>query len=196
MYIVNSEKWGFERPGFAWQVKGCRCSGLLEYEAGGTYQSHSPLFLTVMSHQRTVSGITILSDDFVRRVLEDVDNAALATKDLVGKAKSSIGSLSNINVIEGMGKAAPILRAMIDYAPCKRGKRYAACAILCCDNEKPKLVNDANDWVRFLLLPCRSPVFFSQMPQLPQPTRFKFSCTVTRIQESDPSPLGLFYPDP
>ena len=121
-----------------------------------------------MSHQRTVSGITILSDDFVKRVLEDVDNAALATKDLVGKAKSSIGSLSNINVIVGMGEAAPILRAMIDYAPCKRGKRYAACAIICCDNEIPKLVNVANDWVKFLLLPCRSHVFLSQMHQFPQ----------------------------
>jgi len=123
-----------------------------------------------MSYQRTVSGastLTILSDDFVKRVLEDVDNASLATKDLVRKAKSYIGSLSNINVIEGMGEAAPILRAMIDHAPCERGQRYAACAIICCDNEKLQLVNVANDWVKFLLLPC-SYIFLSQMHQLPQ----------------------------
>jgi hypothetical protein len=46
--------------------------------------------------------MTMLSDDFVKRVLEDVDNAALATKDLVPNAKSYIGSLSNINMIEGI----------------------------------------------------------------------------------------------
>ena len=124
----------------------------------------SHLFLTVMSHQRTVSSnstLTVLSDEFVKRVLEDIDNASLATKDLVRKAKSYIASLSKINVIEGMGEAAPILRAMIDHAPCERGQRYAACAIICCDDEIPQLVNLANDWVKFLLLPCRSPVFLS-----------------------------------
>jgi hypothetical protein len=120
-----------------------------------------------MSHQQT-STFTILSEDFVKRVL-DVDNADLATEDLVRKAKSYIESLSNIDVIEGMGEAAPILRAIIDYAPCDRGQRYAACLIICCDNEKPQLVNVANDWVRFLLLPCKSPLFLSQMHQLPQP---------------------------
>ena len=132
--------------------------------------SCSPLFLTVMSHQRTVSStLTVLSDEFVKRVLEDIDNASLATKDLVRKAKSHIASLSNIDVIEGMGEVAPILRAVIDHAPCERGQRYAACAIICCDNEIPQLVNVAYDWVKFLLLPCRYPVFLSQMHQLPQP---------------------------
>ena len=100
----------------------------------------SPWFLTVMSHQRTVSGastLTILSDDFVKRVLEDVENHALATNDLVQKAKSYIGSLPAIDVIEGMGEVAPILLAMINHAPCGRGRRYAACAIICCDGEKP-----------------------------------------------------------
>ena len=127
-----------------------------------------------MSHQRTVSGastLTILSDDFVKRVLEDVENPALLTDDLVRKAKSYIASVSAIDVIEGTGemKAAPILLAMMDHAPCDRGRRYAACAVICCDNEKPQLVNVANNWVKFLLLPCRSPVFLSQMHQLPQP---------------------------
>jgi hypothetical protein len=115
-----------------------------------------------MSHQRTIYGtstLTILSEDFVKRVLDDVGNADLATEDLVWKAKSYIESLSNIDVIEGIGEAAPILRAMIDYAPCDRGQRYAACVVICCDNE----------WVKFLLLPCKSPVFLSQMHQLPQP---------------------------
>ena len=117
-----------------------------------------------MSHQRTVSGtstLTILSEDFVKKVLEDVDNADLTTEDLVRKAKSCIVSLSNIDMIEGIGEAAPILRAMIDHAPCDRGRRYAACAIICCDNEKPKLVNVANDWVKFLLWPCKS-LYFSR----------------------------------
>ena len=110
-----------------------------------------------MSHQRTVSStstLTILSEDFVKKVLEDVDNADLTTEDLDRKAKSSIVSLSNIDMIEGIGEVAPILRAMIDHAPCDRGRRYAACAVICCDNEKPKLVNVANDWVKFLLWPC------------------------------------------
>ena len=119
-----------------------------------------------MSHQRTASGasiFTILSEDFVIRVLQDVENPALLTDDLVLKAKSYIASLSAIDVIEGSEelKAAPILLAMIDYAPCDRGRRYAACAIICCDNEKLQLVNIANDWVKFLLLPCR-PLYFSR----------------------------------
>ena len=126
-----------------------------------------------MSFERTASGtstLTILSEDFVKRVLDDVDNANLATEDLVWKAKSYIVSLSNIDVIlEGEREAAPILRAMIDHAPCDRGRRYAACVIICCDNEKPQLVNVANDWVKFLLLPCKSLVILSQMHQLPQP---------------------------
>ena len=125
-----------------------------------------------MSHQRTVSDtsiLTILSEDFVKKILEDVDNAYLTTEDLVWKAKSCIVSLSNIDMIEGIGEVAPILRAMIDHAPCDRGRRYAACAIISCDNEKSKLVNVANDWVKFLLWPCKSPVFLSQMHQLPQP---------------------------
>jgi hypothetical protein len=126
----------------------------------------------VMSHQRTVSStstLIILSKDFLKRVLEDVDNANLAMEDLVCKAKSNIVSLSDMDVIEGIGKAAPILRAIIDHASCDRGRRYAACVIICCDNEKPQLINVANDWVKFLLLPCKSPVFLSQMHQLPQP---------------------------
>ena len=125
-----------------------------------------------VSHRRTVSAtstLTILSEDFVKRVVEDVDNVDLATEDLVRKAKSYILSPSNIDVVEGIGEAAPILRAMIDHAPCDQGRRYAACVIICCDNEKPQLVNVANDWVKFLLLPCKSPVFLSQMHQLPQP---------------------------
>ena len=126
-----------------------------------------------MYHQRTVSStstLTNLSEDFAKEDLEDVDNVNLATKDLVRKAKSYIESLSNFDmIVMETIKAAPILRAMIDHAPCDRGRRYAACAIICCDNEKPKLVNVANDWVKFLLLPCRSPVFLSQMHQLPKP---------------------------
>ena len=42
-----------------------------------------------VSHRRTVSAtstLTILSEDFVKRVVEDVDNADLATEDLVRKA--------------------------------------------------------------------------------------------------------------
>jgi hypothetical protein len=61
--------------------------------------------------------LTILSEDFVKRVFEDVDNTDLAMEDLVQKAKSYIVSLSNMDVMEGIGEAAPILRAMIDYAP-------------------------------------------------------------------------------
>ena len=62
-----------------------------------------------MSHQRTVSGastLTILSDDFVKRVLEDVENPALLTDDLVRRAKSHIASVSatGIDVIEGTGE--------------------------------------------------------------------------------------------
>jgi hypothetical protein len=139
-----------------------------EYPLGPNWRTPSPLFLIVMSHQRTTSTLTILSEDFVKRLFDDVDNADLATEDLVRKAKSYIESLSNIDVIEGIGEAAPILRAMIDYAPCDRGQRYAACVIIRC-NEKSQLVNVANDWVKFLLLPCKSPVFLSQMHQLPQP---------------------------
>ena len=102
----------------------------------------------VMSIQRTVSStstLTNLSEDFANEDLEDVDNVNLATEDLVRKAKSYIESLSNFDVIvmETI-KAAPILRAMIDHAPCDRGRRYAACVIISCDDNKPQLVNVAN----------------------------------------------------
>ena len=164
-----------------------------------TYRTalNRPLFLIVMSHhchQRTVSGtstLTILSEDFVKRVLEDVDNADLATDDLVRRANSYIVSLSNIDVIEGIGEVAPILLATIDHAPCDRGRRYAACVIICCDNQKPQLINVANDWVKFLFLPCKVPcISLADTPF----TSARFSCT--RIQVSDPSPLRLFYSNP
>ena len=126
----------------------------------------SPLSLTVMSLPQSGSGssttstLTIINEEFDQRVLEYINNSSLATTDLVRKAMSYIASLSKIDVIEGIGEAAPILRAMIDYAPCEQGRRYAACVVICCDNKIPQLVNVANEWVRFLLLPCRSLYFF------------------------------------
>ena len=144
-----------------------------------------------MSIQRTVSStstLTNLSEDFAKEDLEDVDNVNLATKDLVRKAKSYIESLSNFDVIvmETI-KVAPILRAMIDHAPCDRGRRYAACVIIRCDDNKPQLVNVANDWLKFLLLPCKSCI------SLADATITSTQFSRARIQKCDPSPLGLFY---
>ena len=146
-----------------------------------------------MSIQRTVSStstLTNLSEDFAND-LEDVDNVNLATEDLVRKAKSYIESLSNFDVIvmETI-KAAPILRAMIDHAPCDRGRRYAACVIIRCDDNKPQLVNVANDWLKFLLLPCKSCI------SLADATITSTQFSRARIQKCDPSPLGLFYSNP
>ena len=51
MYIVNSEKWGFERPGFAWQVEGCRRSGHFEYEAGETKQTEETCIINRLENR-------------------------------------------------------------------------------------------------------------------------------------------------
>jgi len=108
-----------------------------------------------MSHQRTVSGtsnLTLLSEDFSKEVQDDI-NSDRTTEELVRKARSYIESLPKSTDVKKGIKAAPILRAMIDYAPCDQGRRYAACVIICCDNETAQLVNVANDWLKFLLLP-------------------------------------------
>jgi hypothetical protein len=47
-----------------------------------------------------------------------------------------------------------VLRAMLDHAPTERGKRYAACCIICCGEDRVQLVGLANDCVKFLLYPC------------------------------------------
>lgn len=119
---------------------------------------------TVSDDSSEASTLTILRDDVSKQVLEDFDNPALTTDDLVRKAHSYIRSLSTTDVIEGVAelKAAPILRAIIKHAPCSQGQRYAACAIIGCGNEKRQLIDIANDWVKFFLLPCRCPVFLSQ----------------------------------
>ena len=136
----------------------------------------------------TSSSSSTLSEEFTKNVLEDVDNAGLATEELVQKAKSYIMSLPpNIEVIKGIA-AAPVLLAMIDHAPCDRGRRYAACVIICCGVKK--LVNVANDWVKFLLLPCKSSVIFSQMHHLPQPG------LVARAAYKNPTPPYSDYSTP
>jgi len=50
--------------------------------------------------------------------------------------------------------AYKILKAMLDYAPTERGKRYAACCIMCGKECRDQLIALANDWVKFLLYPC------------------------------------------
>ena len=143
-----------------------------------------------MSIQRTVSStstLTNLSEDFAKD-FEDVYNVNLPTKHLVRKAKSYIESLSNFDmIVMETIKAAPILRAMIDHAPCDRGRRYAACAIIRCADNKPQLVKVANDWWKFLLLPCKSCI------SLADATNTSTQFSHERIQKCDPSPLGKLY---
>jgi hypothetical protein len=47
-----------------------------------------------------------------------------------------------------------VLEAMLEHAPTERGKRYVACAIICCREDVQELVSLANDRVRLLLWPC------------------------------------------
>lgn len=47
-----------------------------------------------------------------------------------------------------------VLKAMLDYAPTERGKRYTACCIICGKECRAQLIALANDWVKFLLYPC------------------------------------------
>ena len=46
-----------------------------------------------------------------------------------------------------------VLKAMLDHAPTERGKRYAACCIICDKESCVELIALANDWVKFLLYP-------------------------------------------
>jgi hypothetical protein len=50
--------------------------------------------------------------------------------------------------------AHKVLKAMLDHAPTERGKRYAACCIICGKECRVQLIALANDWVKFLLYPC------------------------------------------
>ena len=47
-----------------------------------------------------------------------------------------------------------VLKAMLDHAPTERGKRYAACCIMCDKESCVELMALASDWVKFLLYPC------------------------------------------
>ena len=44
-----------------------------------------------------------------------------------------------------------ILREMLDNAPTRRGKRYVASAIICCNNREEELFKLASDFLNFLL---------------------------------------------
>ena len=57
-----------------------------------------------------------------------------------------------------------VLKAMLDHAPTERGKRYAACCIICCGEDRVPLVSFANDWVKFLLYPCMLEIAFLLVP--------------------------------
>ena len=49
-----------------------------------------------------------------------------------------------------------ILREMLDNAPTRRGKRYVASAIICCNNREEELFKLASDFLNFLLWPRTS----------------------------------------
>lgn len=128
-------------------------------------------------HERALSEastLTILSDEFTRDVVS-VTRPILTTDELVQKARAYLRCLPDAQEIPGMGgiKALPILEATLKYAPCDHGRRYACSVIISggSDNQT-HLIDVANDWVRFFLLPCMSVAFVVHMT-LAQPY---FSC--------------------
>lgn len=62
---------------------------------------------------------------------------------------------SNLPVPKGSTGVDPykLVKAMLDYAPTDSGQRYVAAAIVAC-KDTPTLVDLANTWLRYLLLPC------------------------------------------
>ncbi|KAK7680799.1 hypothetical protein QCA50_016107 [Cerrena zonata] len=111
--------------------------------------------------------LTILSEELARVILDDVNNPDISTNHLVCKATSFIDcTLSRTHTIEGLSiETAPILQSVLNHAPCEHGRRYIACAIIWCGPNEQKLVELANDLVKFLLLP-----FFRASKNISPPT--------------------------
>ena len=119
---------------------------------------------------------TLTADDFIHNLQDSsgitivVELERYSTQGLVDKAKKILSkfaqdekrveqypsSLPTLNSID----PHPVLVAMLDCAPNERGTRYVAAAIISYARETHELVDLANTWIRYLLLPCE-PILYS-----------------------------------
>ncbi|KAF8338694.1 hypothetical protein F5887DRAFT_1077628 [Amanita rubescens] len=118
----------------------------------------------------TISSVSQLTNDFVATVLKLMNKEKILTIELVENANAQLLVFENVPVerrIVGNGTtridSLKVLKEMLNNAPTDRGKRYVACAVICCDSREEGLVGLASDWVNFLLWPFKS-AYKSQTP--------------------------------
>jgi len=107
-----------------------------------------------VSNIQDASGITIAIEDFDRHKTQDLVNKAKRILSTFGQDKQRLekqpSSLPTLTLID----PHPVLVTMLDYAPNERGTRYVAVAIISYSRETHELVDLANTWLRYLILPC------------------------------------------
>jgi len=107
---------------------------------------------------QSLSSLSQLSDDFLKTVLV-LMNDATPTVGHVAEANARLDVFENVPVenrrVGTEIDSLRVLREMLNNAPTERGKRYVACAVICCQGQE-QWVRLASDWVHFLLWPCTS----------------------------------------
>jgi hypothetical protein len=107
---------------------------------------------------RPLSSLSQLSDDFLKTVLV-LMNDATPTVGHVAEANARLDVFENVPVenrrVGTEIDSLRVLREMLNNASTERGKRYVACAVICCQGQE-QWVRLASDWVHFLLWPCTS----------------------------------------
>jgi hypothetical protein len=120
-----------------------------------------------MAHRHTTSDastLTILSEELFLNKLNYVStDEQYQNEDVLSrKAESYLRSIDENQKVEGVKVSTKkLLHAVMEHAPCPSGKRYAAFCIIACGhpdsddlNRSDRLARLANDWWKFLLLPC------------------------------------------
>ena len=106
---------------------------------------------------QSLSSLLQLTDDFSRTILV-LMNETTPTPVHVARANAHLDVFENVPVERRrIGKeidSLRVLREMLNNAPTDRGKRYVACAVICCNYREKEWVMLASDWVHFLLWPC------------------------------------------
>ncbi|KAF8326936.1 hypothetical protein F5887DRAFT_1084097 [Amanita rubescens] len=105
-----------------------------------------------------LSSLSQLGDDFLKTVLVLMNNATPTVGHVV-EANAQLDVFENVPMenrrVGTEIDSLRVLREMLNNAPTDRGKRYVACAVICCQGPE-QWVRLASDWVHFLLWPFKS----------------------------------------
>lgn len=115
--------------------------------------------MTAIRHP-TSSTLKCLNFEFMKTVTELISSGETSTAEFVQKARVHIFQYASLDDLVHSGiNLCILLQTMLDGAAISGGERYTACAILACGDEndpRQKLKDLADDWVAFLLWPCKS----------------------------------------